>query len=194
MELYHFLGYLIAYYCMHSALASRSVKGILQSILPSRFYRLVYNGMAIGLLVPLALLYMRLETDLLFTAQTYTKIAGWFFLISGGILNLFSMRQYSLGEFAGLQQLKTNENESRKQLNTKGLNAYVRHPLYTTTLMILIGFFLLIPNKAHLGILLISWIYVLIGIRLEEVKLVKEFGDEYREYQRRVPMLLPRLR
>ena len=33
--------------------------------------------------------------------------------------------------------------------------------------------------------------YVLIGLYFEERALVREFGDTYRSYQARVPMLLP---
>ena len=35
--------------------------------------------------------------------------------------------------------------------------------------------------------------YVLVGLYFEERALVREFGDAYREYQRRTPMLIPRL-
>lgn len=34
-------------------------------------------------------------------------------------------------------------------------------------------------------------VYVLIGTKLEEKKLVLEFGDEYIKYQQDVPMLIP---
>jgi protein-S-isoprenylcysteine O-methyltransferase Ste14 len=34
-------------------------------------------------------------------------------------------------------------------------------------------------------------LYILIGVRFEERELVTSFGDVYREYQQRVPMLLP---
>jgi protein-S-isoprenylcysteine O-methyltransferase Ste14 len=33
--------------------------------------------------------------------------------------------------------------------------------------------------------------YVLVGTLLEERKLVREFGEAYRDYQRRVSMLVP---
>jgi protein-S-isoprenylcysteine O-methyltransferase Ste14 len=33
--------------------------------------------------------------------------------------------------------------------------------------------------------------YVVVGTLLEEKKLVAEFGEEYRSYQRRVSMLVP---
>jgi protein-S-isoprenylcysteine O-methyltransferase Ste14 len=35
-------------------------------------------------------------------------------------------------------------------------------------------------------------VYTLLAIRLEEEKLVAEFGDQYRRYQRSVPKLIPR--
>ncbi len=34
-------------------------------------------------------------------------------------------------------------------------------------------------------------LYTLLGIELEEAKLVDEFGDEYRRYRETVPKLLP---
>lgn len=34
-------------------------------------------------------------------------------------------------------------------------------------------------------------IYIIIGIKLEEKKLVLEFGDTYVKYQQEVPMLIP---
>jgi protein-S-isoprenylcysteine O-methyltransferase Ste14 len=37
-------------------------------------------------------------------------------------------------------------------------------------------------------------VYFWIGSIFEERKLVREFGDTYRDYQRRVPRLLPRLK
>jgi protein-S-isoprenylcysteine O-methyltransferase Ste14 len=34
-------------------------------------------------------------------------------------------------------------------------------------------------------------VYIIIGCILEERKLLAEFGDAYRQYQRQVPMLVP---
>ena len=34
-------------------------------------------------------------------------------------------------------------------------------------------------------------IYVVIGTLLEEKKLINEFGESYKQYQKRVPMLIP---
>jgi protein-S-isoprenylcysteine O-methyltransferase Ste14 len=36
-------------------------------------------------------------------------------------------------------------------------------------------------------------IYLPIGIIFEEQKLVKEYGDRYKKYQKEVPMLIPKI-
>jgi protein-S-isoprenylcysteine O-methyltransferase Ste14 len=48
-----------------------------------------------------------------------------------------------------------------------------------------------IMTPARLALAAGLTLYVLVGARLEERDLVRAFGDEYRAYQRRVPMILP---
>jgi methanethiol S-methyltransferase len=43
----------------------------------------------------------------------------------------------------------------------------------------------------HLLFAAVTTIYILLGIYLEEKDLIEMFGDQYREYRRRVSMLVP---
>ena len=45
------------------------------------------------------------------------------------------------------------------------------------------------PDRLLFNVLWSAWVFV--GTMLEERDLVRTFGEPYREYQRRVPMLLP---
>lgn len=73
-------------------------------------------------------------------------------------------------------------------IEKEGIMGVVRHPFYS-------GSFLLIwagnLDTMRLIINSILSIYLIIGTLLEEQKLVAEFGDIYRSYQKEVSMLFP---
>lgn len=79
-------------------------------------------------------------------------------------------------------------------LKLEGIHKYVRHPLYLGTLLFVWGLFLIFPLLNNLIAVIIITGYILIGIRLEEKKLLIEFGNSYADYISRVPMLIPGLK
>ena len=77
------------------------------------------------------------------------------------------------------------------ELKREGIHNYVRHPLYPGTLLFIWGLFFIFPMLNNLIAAVIITGYVLIGIRLEEKKLLIEFGNLYADYISQVPMLVP---
>jgi len=71
----------------------------------------------------------------------------------------------------------------------QGAYRWVRHPLYYVVLLMIWSYPVLTVDRLLFNVLWTTWI--VIGARLEERDLAAEFGDDYREYQRNVPMLLP---
>jgi protein-S-isoprenylcysteine O-methyltransferase Ste14 len=78
------------------------------------------------------------------------------------------------------------------ELVTTGPYAWVRHPLYAGILLGSVGAALLAANGVVGGSGVSMWLLLARRTRLEEANLVARFGDAYREYQRRVPRLIPR--
>jgi len=87
--------------------------------------------------------------------------------------------------------LKLQEGHS---LVTTGPYRWVRHPMYTQSLMFFIALTLVSANLLILIGFLIAFIFTFTRIPKEEQMLLERFGDEYRLYMKRTGRLLPRLR
>ena len=94
---------------------------------------------------------------------------------------------HSLGKYFS-QALQVKEGQV---LVTSGPYRWVRHPMYTVIVAILICLFLVSGNWA-IGVVFLGVAAAFIPIRVknEEAMMVQEFGDEYRAYQKRTGRLI----
>lgn len=77
------------------------------------------------------------------------------------------------------------------RLETTGVYGVVRHPQYSGIFLALFGQLIHWPTVITLALFpVIVWMYVRLA-RSEERDLVRKYDDQYREYQRRVPMFFP---
>jgi protein-S-isoprenylcysteine O-methyltransferase Ste14 len=174
----------------HSLLASNEAKDFFRRTFGDgfmRLYRLLYNLFAVISFLPILYL-MRVLPDRLM----YQVPAPFSLLMRLGqgvslVLLIAAAFQTDLLSFAGIRQVF--EEEKKGPLMTGGLYRYVRHPLYTFSLLVLWLSPSMSLNSFVVDIALTC--YILIGIVFEERKLIREFGDEYARYRSATPMLIP---
>jgi methanethiol S-methyltransferase len=140
---------------------------------------------------------------LLWQKSTQTIIApSGFFRWSLRAIFLFSL----LGFYWGIKALRffdpfglgpilnrlRGRNPTPMPLTVAGPYRWVRHPLYLFIILMIWSCPDLTRDRLLFNVLWTVWI--VIGSYLEEIDLVAAFGDGYREYQKRVPMLIPLLK
>ena len=163
-------GWLV-YFALHSAMAGR-------------VNRIVY--VLISTLGLLALLFYNgsIHSLKFFVSEGPVRYVSLMLTTFGVMIIQTSFRQYNFKGFIGLSS-------EPSQLRTDGILQYVRHPIQAGIILIVLGFFFFIPNLPTLISCLCALIYIPIGIYLEEKKLVAMYGDQYIEYRKKVPAIVP---
>ncbi|NVM52732.1 MAG: isoprenylcysteine carboxylmethyltransferase family protein [Candidatus Helarchaeota archaeon] len=97
---------------------------------------------------------------------------------------------------AGVKEvtLKVAETHKPEKVITTGIYSRIRHPQYFGTIVVHVGFSLLLSSLYSLLSTPLIIFYNYITSWKEEKELIKEFGKEYEEYKKKVPMLYPKLR
>jgi protein-S-isoprenylcysteine O-methyltransferase Ste14 len=175
------------YFFLHSYLANERVKGRLEKFLrlSTKGYRKGYNLLNLVALIFLLMMLYSIPSPLLYATNAAAEIIGILGVIAGIIMMVLSVRNYDLIAFFGFR------NGTRMPLRINGLHKYIRHPLYTGTILLMIGICIAFPYVKNGLFLILSIIYIVIGIHYEEKKLVVWFGEEYKSYQRKVKKLIP---
>ena len=177
------------YFFLHSYMASVSVKKRIINAFGStqKSYRLAYNVFNIITLILLIFLLLKTPSSLFYKGNPVLELIGILVLLLGVLIIVLAVKNYDLPAFFGFR------NETNMALQVKGIHKYVRHPLYSGTLLLFLGICIAWPEIKNWILFLLMFIYILVGIKLEEKKLVTTFGDEYRSYQKKVKQLIPYL-
>lgn len=177
------------YFFIHSFLAADRVKEFLGKALGAacKYYRLLYNALAVLGLFMLLFLNASIPSDYLIEVNGWTRYFSLMVATPGIFIVKAAFKQFNLHGFMGFSD------DAQEGFKAEGILKHIRHPLYAGTILIAMGFWLFIPNVTTLISVGCILTYLAIGIPLEERKLVKKFGEPYREYRREVPALIPKV-
>lgn len=187
------LGLLGLFALQHMIMARRGFKRRLARVLPESVERSTF---VLATCLVLDLLFAswralpgevwRVENELLARLLVGLSLSGWALVFVTTFLidhfELFGLRQV----WRAWRRLEP----APKRFLTPSLYRWSRHPMY-------LGFFVAfwatpVMSPGHLLFALLTGAFVIFEVLVfEERGLVADFGDQYRDYQRRVPMFLP---
>lgn len=159
----------------------------LNLVLRAIFYTITIPGIA-ALLLPYQILLWTGFSNYPEASSLQTfKLIIWFLFICMLLYCIWGFAFYGKGTLAPI--------DPPKELVVHGLYRYTRNPMYVAVMGILLSeawFF------GSLGILIYAVIafilFNLFVVYYEEPKLLEQFGDSFKEYQRKVPRWLIRLK
>lgn len=179
------------FFLQHSIMVRNGFKRRLKKFLPEMYHNAFYAMVSIIVLL-MVIVFWQPSHLVVVQAEGFSFwfLRGVFVLCLAGFLwAVKSLDSFdALGVNALIDQNGGNLNSAR-QISARGAYRWSRHPIYLFTIMIIWACPVLTTDRLVFNILWSVWIVT--GAYLEDRDLHREFGDQYRDYSRRVPMLIP---
>jgi protein-S-isoprenylcysteine O-methyltransferase Ste14 len=184
-------GLSLLFFIQHSGMIRKSSRRRVIRLLPEAYFSALY-AIASGLvLMVVVLLWQKTDTVVAEADGMPYWALRLLFLVAVGGFYWGSSTLGSFDPFGGRAIIKHLRSAKPKPMpfTVKGPYRWVRHPLYFFTLLMIWTSPYLTADRLLFNVLWTAWLVV--GSILEERDLVETFGDEYRQYQSEVPMLIP---
>ncbi|MFC1849859.1 methyltransferase family protein [candidate division CSSED10-310 bacterium] len=181
----------LVFFVQHSGMIRSSFRHFLATIIPAHYTYAVFN--LISSIVLLAVfVFWQPSGTVIYELHGFSRwlARGIFVLTMGGIIWCVSALKF----FDPFGSIPIRAYLSGRQLRPpkfviNGPYLWVRHPLYFFVLGLIWSCPVLTSDRLLFNVLWTIWIYV--GTVLEEKDLVSDFGLVYRQYQQKVPILIP---
>ncbi len=183
---------LVVAFCVeHSLMVRRGFRARVERIAPPHYYGAVYT-LASGILL-LALVALWQESTVVVVKlegpARWIARAAFLAALPGFVWCVRSVPRFDPFGVGPIKARLRGREPRRWPLTVGGPYRWARHPQYLLVLVLVWAYPDLTADRLLLDAILTVWI--VLGTVLEERDLVAEFGPDYVDYQRCVPMLIP---
>jgi protein-S-isoprenylcysteine O-methyltransferase Ste14 len=180
-----------AFFTQHSGMIRNSFKAWFGRLVPEYYHGAIFS-IASGTCLYCVMLFWQVSEQTLITAGDASRLGlrAIFLAALGGIVwsNLV-LRSFDSFGLRAIRDHLRGKSPPVASFMERGPYRWVRHPQYFCVLVMIWSCPDLTADRLLFNVLWSAWIVA--GTRLEERDLAVTFGDHYREYQSRVPMLIP---
>jgi protein-S-isoprenylcysteine O-methyltransferase Ste14 len=181
----------LAFFVQHSGMVRTAFRARLAARMPPRYHGAFYTIASAIVLTMVVALWQRSATDLLVLSGVSRSLARACFVMAMAVLvsSARALRSFDVFGLAPIRAHRSAKPERPPTLVVRGPYRWVRHPFYACILVFVWSCPDLTADRLVFDGLWTAWIAV--GALLEERDLLAAFGDAYRTYRSRVPMLVP---
>jgi len=185
------IGLLLLFGVQHSVMARPAFKKVWTKIVPKSVERSTYVLFTAIILAAIYVYWIPIEGTVWAASGVWATVLTVFFFV-GFLIVLLSTFLINHFELFGLQQVWyrfQGKDLPEPKFVTPMFYRWVRHPLYLGFIIALWA--AAVMSVSHLLFAAIWTAYIFVAVGYEERDLIGIFGEKYRDYADRVPMMFP---
>jgi methanethiol S-methyltransferase len=184
----------VIFFVQHSGMVRKCFRNRLSNFILPLYHGALYTLVS-GLTLTGLIIFWQGSAITLYELQGPSRwfVRGFSFITFAGCFwTIFSLRAFDTFGLAPIRAELCGKRPPSQEFVPHGPYLWVRHPLYLLVILMLWSCPDLTADRLLFNILWTVWIFV--GATLEEVDLLGDFGEKYRNYQSKVPMWIPWVR
>ena len=179
------------FFVQHSGMIRRPFRRSLSRVVPPHYNDAVF-ALTSGIALIATVAFWQSSETVVYELQGIVRWAArsvFFLAVLGMGWGVWALRSFDPFGRTAITDHLSGKPQRPQQFTVHGPYVWVRHPLYFLVLLLIWSCPDLTVDRLFFNFLWSAWIYV--GTILEEKDLVSDFGEDYRQYKRKVPMLMP---
>lgn len=182
----------LLFFLQHSLMVRGWYRRRLARVVPTSYHGALFTIIS-GAFLLVVVLFWQQSVHSIVDIQGPARLLVRALFVAAFFSFVWGVRTLGAFDMFGVEPIKEKLGRARPlntDLTIRGPYRWVRHPLYTLSLTMIWSCPDITADRLIHNVIWTAWIFT--GALFEGRDLVRQFGDDYRRYQQRVPMLIPR--